>query len=70
MRDISDLREELFDTIKKVKSGELDKDQAKAIMSLGQVIVNSAKVEVDFLTEVGGTNGSNFIPKQTNAIGK
>lgn len=65
-KNINDLREALFDTIEKLKSGEIEVDNAKQIREIGQVIVNSAKVEVDFLTKVGGVNGSNFIPMQSN----
>jgi hypothetical protein len=41
----------------------LDIERAKAIADVAQVIVNSAKVEVDFL-KVSGGRGSNFIPEQ------
>ncbi len=64
-KNISDLRETLFDTIEGLKSGTIDVDTAKTIRDIGQVIVNSAKVEVDMLKDVGGVNGSNFIPFQT-----
>lgn len=47
--DIQGLRARLFDTIDALKSGTLDVERAKAISELTQVVVNSAKVEVDFL---------------------
>lgn len=63
---ITDLRHELFDTIAKLKSGEIDIATAKAINSVGQTIVNSAKVEVDFLrTHEGMGTGSGFVPLDT-----
>jgi hypothetical protein len=59
---IEDLRNHLFATIE----GLLDKDKpleierAKAIAATAQVIVNSAKVEVDYLRVAGG-EGTGFI---------
>lgn len=46
---LSDLRNHLFEIIEKLKDDEIDIEQAKAIASTAQVIVNSAKVEVDYL---------------------
>lgn len=46
---IEDLRRRLFDTIDGVKAGTTSIDQAKTIADLSQVIVNTAKVEVDYL---------------------
>jgi hypothetical protein len=62
---IEDLRNHLFATIEGLMDDEkpLDIERAKAIADVAQVIVNSAKVEVDFL-KVSGVRGSNFIPEQ------
>jgi hypothetical protein len=62
---IEDLRNHLFATIEGLMDDEkpLDIERAKAIADVAQVIVNSAKVEVDFL-KVSGGRGSNFIPEQ------
>jgi len=65
-KKITDLRDELFDTISKLKAGEIDIDTAKAINSVSQTIVNSAKVEVDFLKTYDGLGtGSGFVPLDT-----
>lgn len=58
---IQDLRDHLFETIEKLKDGEIDLDKAKAIAEIAQVVVNSAKVEVDFLRAVGNKE-SYFFP--------
>lgn len=61
---IEDLRNHLFATIE----GLLDEDdpmditRAKAVSNAAQAIINSAKVEVDFLKVTGGIEGSGFIP--------
>ena len=55
-KTIEDLRTVLFETIEGVKSGKLDLDRAKMVSDLSQVVVNSAKVEVEFIRTVEGKN--------------
>ena len=47
MNTAEDLRAFLFESLRGVKNGSIDKDQAKSIVEISQVIVNSAKVEVE-----------------------
>lgn len=66
---IEDLRNHLFETIEAIKNDEMDLDKARAITEVSQVLVNSAKVEVDFLKTVGGLGfGSGFIPVDKKSI--
>jgi len=66
-RNINDLRELLFDTLQGVKNGTVNVDSAKAISDLSQNIINTAKVEIDYL-KAGGNVTSEFIEiKQTDA---
>jgi replication initiation and membrane attachment protein DnaB len=58
---ISDLRDTLFETIKDLRSGKIEIEQAKTIADIAQVVVNSAKAEVDFIRAVGGRD-SYFFP--------
>lgn len=59
---LSDLRNHLFEAIEMVKSGELDVEKAKVISDLGGKLIDSAKVEVSYITTVGGmTDRSDFI---------
>jgi len=60
---IEDLRNHLFETLEDLRDKEkpMDLDRAKAIAQVGQVIVNSAKVENDFLKITGNVSGSGFI---------
>lgn len=54
-------------------------ERAKAISDVAQTIINSAKVEVDYMKQVGSKSASGFIPdaprlpvpdeKQLRAIG-
>ena len=60
-KTIADLREALFDTIEKVKAGQIQPDQARQITDLAQVIVNSAKVEVDAARLLGSRETVPFL---------
>jgi hypothetical protein len=64
---IEDLRDHLFEIIEMLKEDDMQLDKAKAIADIAQVIVNSAKVEVDFIKVVHG-NGSGFIPLDKRAL--
>lgn len=48
---ISDLRDHLFETIEALKDSEkpMDLERARTISAVAQVIINSAKVEVDLV---------------------
>lgn len=63
---IDDLRDMMFETLQalKDKKAPMDIDRALAMKEVAQVIVNSAKVEVDHMRISGGT-GSGFIPVQS-----
>lgn len=65
---IDDLRDTLFETLQAVKDKKnpMDIDRALAVKEIAQVIVNSAKVEVDHM-RISGGSGSGFIPVQ-NAL--
>ena len=65
--DMTALRNHLFETIEKLKDEELDAAQletqikrSKAIISVAEVLVESAKVEVQFLVETGATKSGFF----------
>ena len=59
---IDDLRNHLFDALQLLKDGKIDVSQAKAISDLSQTIINSAKVEVDYLRATEQVKGTGFIP--------
>ncbi len=44
---IEHLRDHLFETIEMLKDGDMELDKARTIAEVAQVIINSAKVEVD-----------------------
>ena len=46
---ISDLRNELFETIRQLKEGEIDNDTAMVINNVAKTIVETAKAETHFI---------------------
>lgn len=62
---IEDLRNHLFATLEALQDNKdpMPIDRAKSIADVAQVIVNSAKIEVDFIRATGGTQGTGFIPE-------
>lgn len=61
---IEDLRNHLFETLEQLKDPEkpMDLDRARAVADVARKIIDSAKVEVDFLRVTGQVSGSGFIP--------
>lgn len=57
------LREALFETLRQVKAGTLDLDRARAVNELGKTLVDSAKVEVEYL-KTAGSGESKFLEGQ------
>lgn len=66
-KTLDDLRERLFEAIDGVKTGALTVDKARAINDLGQAIINTAKVEVDYL-RVSAEKKSRFIGSTAPAL--
>jgi hypothetical protein len=52
-KTLNDLRETLFATLEAVKDGSLDLDRARAVNEIGKTLVDTAKVEVDYLRTTG-----------------
>ena len=66
MSSISDVRQSLLDTLKDLRdtSKPLDVERAKAIANVASVIVDSARVEVQYL-QVTGQRGGEFFGHST-----
>jgi hypothetical protein len=65
-KTIDDLRETLFATLAAVKSGDFDLERAKAINELSKTIIDTAKVEVDYLRVTNGGE-SDFLSSAVGA---
>jgi hypothetical protein len=60
--DIQELRSILFETLRGVKDGNVSIERGKAVGELTQTIINTAKVEVEFIRATKGkVKGSGFI---------
>lgn len=64
---IEDLRNHLFEVIESLKDGDMEIEKAKTIADVAQVIINSAKIEVDYIKAIDGVCGTGFIP--VNSLG-
>lgn len=60
-KTIEDLRAALFAAIDGVSNGTLSVEKAKCISDLSQVMVNSARVEAEYVKAVGGDMTSEFL---------
>ncbi len=58
---IDDLRNHLFETIEMLKDKEIDVNTAKAISEVAQVIVNTAKVEIQFINRQNSSEEIGFM---------
>lgn len=67
---IEDLRNHLFATLEGLldEQNPMELDRARAVADVAQVLVNSAKVEVDFLKVTDSVQGSGFIPDDSRRI--
>lgn len=65
--DLDELREHLFATLRGVKDGSMDIDRAKAVVQVAGVLIDSARVEVEFARVTGRESGSKFLPAPDEA---
>jgi hypothetical protein len=63
MSTITDMREHLMQTLAALRDREnpMDVDRARAVAQVAGVLVDSAKVEVDYIKATGSTGDSLFI---------
>jgi hypothetical protein len=69
---ISDLRNHLFSVLEELTDPDSNYDIAKAkvVADIAQVVVNSAKIENDFIRITGASHGTGFIEEQRSEIKK
>lgn len=63
MSTITDMREHLMQTLAALRDRDnpMDVDRARAVAQVASVLVDSAKVEVDYIKATGATGDSLFI---------
>lgn len=62
MSSINDLRAALFAELARINAGASDPERTRQVVSTAQVLVNLAKVEVDYLKTAGGGTSSFIEP--------
>lgn len=60
-KNLDDLRSTLFETMQALKDKKITIEEAKAVSDIGQTIINSAKVEVDYIKASSSALQSKFI---------
>lgn len=61
--DLAALRAVLFDTLRGVRAGTTDLDQARAVNALAQTLVDTGRLEVEYARTVGTDIASGFLPE-------
>lgn len=71
MNDIAELRSHLFETLRGLRDpvAPMDIDRAKAVSDVAKTLIDSARVEVDYMRASGDTNGTGFIALEDNGSG-
>ena len=63
--NLATLRETLFATLRGVRDGTLELERARAVNDVAKTIIDTAKVEVDYVRATGADAESDFIaPEQ------
>lgn len=66
---LQDLRDHLFATIEALQDEDapMDTQRAKAIAEIAAVVINTAKLEIDYAEAFGVTPGSGFVALDNDA---
>lgn len=64
--NLGTLRALLFETLRGVKDGSLDTERARGVNEIAKTLVDTAKVEVDFVRATDGTESA-FIATRESA---
>lgn len=60
-QDLKTLRDELFATLRAVKDGTMELDRARQFNEISKTIVDTGKLEVDYIRAMQGEGHSEFI---------
>lgn len=68
MNDIDTLRGVLFETLQALrnKDNPMEIEKAKAITDVAQALINTAKVEIDFIRQTSSATGTEFFKPLEN----
>lgn len=60
-KNMGDLRNKLFECLTDIQDRKINVQEAKAICEVAQTIINSVKVEVDYMKVIGGKKAGGFM---------
>ena len=63
---IQDLRNHLFETLEMLKEGDMDVVTASAIADVSRAIIDTAKVEIQYLKAIESNQKSMFLEQNTS----
>jgi|AntDeeMetagen192_2_1112575.scaffolds.fasta_scaffold01010_13 hypothetical protein len=61
MNDLKELRDHLFGAMRMVKSGEMGVAQARTISDIGRTLIDTAKIELQYMEHVEERCDSGFV---------
>lgn len=68
-QNMTDVRNALFDELKQLRGEKPNLERAKAVREVCKVLVDTARVEVDYILAMGGdAAGSGFIPEAKDEL--
>lgn len=67
--NLAALRAELFATLRAVKSGAMQLDQARAVNDIAKTLVDTAKVEVAYIAATGSGESGFIEPDASRTLG-
>lgn len=59
--NVNEVRSFLYDTMSMVRDGKVDRNQALSINEMAKTMVETAKVEIEFIDRIGGLEKSDFL---------
>lgn len=65
--DLDGLRALLFETIRQVKGGHMDLDRARMVNDIGKTLVDSGRLQVDYLRVTDGSK-ADFLESQQQQL--
>lgn len=66
---LAELRAVLFDTIRGVRAGNTDLDQARSVNALAQTLVDTGRLEVEYARVMGSDIETEFLPAKAEQSG-
>ncbi|NJB36373.1 hypothetical protein [Croceivirga sp. JEA036] len=67
-KNLDDLNDILFDTLDKIRNGEMKKEEAQTVVNIGNTIVNAGKLQLQAFKLSKGQTGISLLGKNNSKI--